>query len=623
MAKRAMQKRWKGSGHNTTFKITTDAPYYDTIQNETYVLTPEPLPNVLLDFWHCNATGSYSSFTQLSPNTPFVELLSQLNITDYDMGVTDLHTDETTFLRGMWPTDENGVTEVKTIFPGFYVERAIHIHVQVHTNWGVRGNGLIISSNTVSTGQLYFDEALEQKIHELGTTVGRVQGQGTTTGRSIKGREREPIRFGSPLYSIFPVVDFENTPIHLDPKVLNYHENPINPASYACLVALTAMITRIRAHESAFVDADPDAYVQAVLGLLPELVIDNTNLMSLETLVWLTLYIGPLGQPQLAGMILAMAIRILYNIGGNKHKQTYESPEQNRRNQHVRALFWLCYAIDKEMAFRECKTPLINDADCDLDIPPTYVSTSSDSSFFPKPLSSQELLFPSDIRLALIKSKIHRLLYSDQGVAQSEARRIQYIRELDQELSDFKSNFPVNCQPEGVLNRTVPDFLLHDLSLRGVNIHLEYYHCLAKIHGIIDPQSAVLTNIEVLAYLTANPPRRPPNPPPNSRHWVPSPDLRDHNTVVKEIHNYATRLSPHIYKYPKYTHQTPEQLLALAQSQSQSDAPTLPPIQSNAPTPMDVALRDLITQLQPYGLTKGEVLTIVNLGVGVDVSAPE
>lgn len=51
----------------------------------------------------------------------------------------------------------------------------------------------------------------------------------------------------------------------------------------------------------------------------------------------------------------------------------------------------------------------------------------------------------------------------------------------------------------------------------------------------MDPQAATLTNIEVLAFLTENPPRRPPNPPPNSRNWVPSPDLRDHNTVVKEV----------------------------------------------------------------------------------------
>ncbi|RAH49227.1 uncharacterized protein BO95DRAFT_439499 [Aspergillus brunneoviolaceus CBS 621.78] len=152
---------------------------------------------------------------------------------------------------------------------------------------------------------------------------------------------------------------------------------------------------------------------------------------------------------------------------------------------------------------------------------------------------------------------------------------------------------------------------------------------------IIDPQSAVLSNIEVLAYLTANPPRRPPNPPPNSRHWVPSPDLRDHNTVVKEIHNYVSRLSPHLQSYPQYTHIPLAELEAQAQahanlhntsnSNSNSNKDTgsaapptlLPPKLLNKPTPVDRALRDLVTRLKPYGLTKGEVLMIVNLGIGL------
>ncbi|GKZ37576.1 hypothetical protein AbraIFM66950_009189 [Aspergillus brasiliensis] len=137
---------------------------------------------------------------------------------------------------------------------------------------------------------------------------------------------------------------------------------------------------------------------------------------------------------------------------------------------------------------------------------------------------------------------------------------------------------------------------------------------------IVDPQSATLTNIEVLAYLTANPPRRPPNPPPNSRNWVPSPDLRDHNTVVKEIHNYVTRLSPHLLNYPKYTHLSPAQIQAQSQSTTST---TIPPSQINAPTPLDHALRELVTRLQPYGLTKGEVLMIVNLGVGLHEPATE
>lgn len=126
--------------------------------------TCEPLEDVMVNFWHCNATGSYSSFTALSPNTKFVDLLEELNITNYNIGVTDLHTDNTTFLRGMYPTNSEGMMEMKTIFPGFYVERAIHIHAQVYHNYTLRENGTISSGDIVSAGQLYFDEDLEAKV---------------------------------------------------------------------------------------------------------------------------------------------------------------------------------------------------------------------------------------------------------------------------------------------------------------------------------------------------------------------------------------------------------------------------------------------------------------------------
>ncbi|KAJ5956612.1 hypothetical protein N7501_010891 [Penicillium viridicatum] len=145
---------------------------------------------------------------------------------------------------------------------------------------------------------------------------------------------------------------------------------------------------------------------------------------------------------------------------------------------------------------------------------------------------------------------------------------------------------------------------------------------------IIDPQTAVLTNVEVLAYLTSNPPRRPP---PSSGNWAPCPDLRDHNTVVKEIHNYASRLSPHLLRYPRYTAR-PSSSQSKSQSQAamtgtlrtsnsastDTDASSLPPpIPSSETTPMDTALRDLVVRLQPYGLTKAEVVMILNLGVGL------
>lgn len=42
---------------------------------------------------------------------------------------------------------------------------------------------------------------------------------------------------------------------------------------------------------------------------------------------------------------------------------------------------------------------------------------------------------------------------------------------------------------------------------------------------------------------------------------------------------------------------------------------------TSASTPLDTAIRTLITDLRPYGLTKAEVLLILNLGVGIRVSA--
>ncbi|OJJ52459.1 hypothetical protein ASPSYDRAFT_95556 [Aspergillus sydowii CBS 593.65] len=200
-----------GTGE-TEYTVHAQAPKYDFIRNWTSILTPEtsngpyfyphsqtlrqdiredeegvplsleigvidvdtcePLTDVLVDIWHCNATGSYSSFTGLSPNTEFMELYSESDGKPFDIheGLPDLSflaTDNSTWLRGMWPTDKHGVTSFTTIFPGFYIQRAIHIHAQVHTNWTVRSNGTLVHGPIVSTGQIFVDEKLGAEIMAL------------------------------------------------------------------------------------------------------------------------------------------------------------------------------------------------------------------------------------------------------------------------------------------------------------------------------------------------------------------------------------------------------------------------------------------------------------------------
>ncbi|WAO86449.1 INTRADIOL-DIOXYGENAS domain-containing protein [Fusarium falciforme] len=203
---------------DTVYKINAKAPKYNKIKDWTNILTPEtsrgpyflprsqtlrqdiredepgvplsleigvididtcdPLDSVLVDIWlellkHCNATGSYSSFTGLSPNTQFLDLYSEQTgngTLDLHQGLPDLSwlsTDESTFLRGMWPTDKHGVTSFTTIVPGFYVQRAIHIHVQIHTNWTILSNGTLAHGAIVSTGQIFIDELLSRQLMAL------------------------------------------------------------------------------------------------------------------------------------------------------------------------------------------------------------------------------------------------------------------------------------------------------------------------------------------------------------------------------------------------------------------------------------------------------------------------
>jgi protocatechuate 3,4-dioxygenase beta subunit len=79
-----------------------------------------------VDVWHCDASGAYSG--------------------------TGSEADER-FLRGVQRTDAKGVAVFRTIYPGWYPGRTVHVHVLVH-----------IAGNVVHTGQLYFPDTLTDAV---------------------------------------------------------------------------------------------------------------------------------------------------------------------------------------------------------------------------------------------------------------------------------------------------------------------------------------------------------------------------------------------------------------------------------------------------------------------------
>ena len=88
--------------------------------------TCKPIKGAAVDVWHCDALGNYS-------------------------GVDG---DDGTFMRGIQRTNAQGIATFRTVYPGWYQGRTVHIHVKVH----VRGN-------VVHTGQLYFPDRVTDAVY--------------------------------------------------------------------------------------------------------------------------------------------------------------------------------------------------------------------------------------------------------------------------------------------------------------------------------------------------------------------------------------------------------------------------------------------------------------------------
>jgi hypothetical protein len=89
----------------------------------------KPIKGAAVDIWHCDAGGVYS-------------------------GTSVQDTESERFLRGIQRTDAKGVALFRTIYPGWYRGRTVHIHVMVH-----------IGGNVVHTGQLYFSDTVTDAVY--------------------------------------------------------------------------------------------------------------------------------------------------------------------------------------------------------------------------------------------------------------------------------------------------------------------------------------------------------------------------------------------------------------------------------------------------------------------------
>lgn len=106
----------------------------------------EPVPNAVVNIWHCDARGVYSEFGMVAGNPDDAS--------------------ESTWLRGYQTTDVNGECEFETVFPGWYPGRATHIHFDVHLGFDPEEE-VDRNHNESSTfySQMYLPNNIKTKVY--------------------------------------------------------------------------------------------------------------------------------------------------------------------------------------------------------------------------------------------------------------------------------------------------------------------------------------------------------------------------------------------------------------------------------------------------------------------------
>ncbi|GIC86267.1 fungal specific transcription factor domain-containing protein [Aspergillus udagawae] len=299
------------------------------------------------------------------------------------------------------------------------------------------------------------------------------------------------VYYGSSVHSILPVIDrdlFKNTLNLAYSTLLSDHLG--SSCAKACVWAFLCLSSIWDPAVAYRLQTNVAAIALEVERYIPRILQEDT-IDGLQALLMLMLFHCFSGNFQTALYLDSLIGRLIYKFGANfespRGSASVLFPETNnlpRMDRHLRRLFWAAYIIDKELSIRMDQPAAITDEACDLTIPPGYGDLLCDIQLL-KESSHRELrecLYLTDLRLIKIKSRIYKAIYSRQAMQLPDAGLIKTVRDLDEELEEWRLSIPPQYRPS--LSTVAQQVTNIDLPFRihAINMQMDYYHCLTMIH---------------------------------------------------------------------------------------------------------------------------------------------
>ncbi|KAF4555657.1 Fungal specific transcription factor domain-containing protein 37 [Elsinoe fawcettii] len=274
---------------------------------------------------------------------------------------------------------------------------------------------------------------------------------------------------------MFPLFH-EPTFMHLVHK--HYSLEPYEGSGWwACLNVALAVAHRMRVMSNV-VGAEEDQlgwmYLKNALAVQAELTMRNNDLLSVQALLGIALFMQGTPNPQPSFFFVAAAIRLSHSIGLHKRGSDFKLNEVE--NEQRKRVFWIAYMLDKDMALRSGRPPTQDDDDMNVELPSEDPPDNIGNVPASGP-SGKFNLFRLMAEFSLIQSRVYKQLYSVKASKQTDGELLNTIGELDNELEAWKESIPPEYRPDNEIKAQHAPLVLHI-----VCIHFGYYNCLTTIH---------------------------------------------------------------------------------------------------------------------------------------------
>lgn len=280
---------------------------------------------------------------------------------------------------------------------------------------------------------------------------------------------------------MFPLFH-EPTFMHLVDK--HYNSEPYEGSGWwASLNVVFAIAHRLRVMSNVVGREEDEhawGYLKNAMAVMTELTMRNTDLLSVQALLGMAMFLQGTPNPQPSFFLVAAAVRLAHSIGLHKRGSGFNLNEVE--NEQRKRVFWIAYLQDKDICLRSGRPPAQDDDDMNVELPSEDPPDNIGNIPLEGPVNENGErktmnLFRLMCTFAQIQSQVYKRLYSVKASRQSDGELLNTIGELDQALEEWKDGIPIDFRPEYEIKANHTPLILH-----VVVLHFAYYNCLTTIH---------------------------------------------------------------------------------------------------------------------------------------------